>query len=154
MRAVAGSLGIGPLDLPWAEGPRLWRAEDIAAHVPLFKDFAPTARLLAKAGGWDESQHPRVPAGSREGGQFTSGGGDGGSPSAQGPPKIPEEDPGTEPLRNAFAKLAARWLARALAGAAFGPEGEFVVALEAAAETALWLYDKYPLIKTYLDAPR
>lgn len=25
MRAVAGSLGIGPLDLPWAEGPRLWR---------------------------------------------------------------------------------------------------------------------------------
>jgi hypothetical protein len=26
MRAVAGSLGIGPLDLPWADGPRLWRA--------------------------------------------------------------------------------------------------------------------------------
>jgi hypothetical protein len=24
MRAVAGSLGIGPLDLPWADGPRLW----------------------------------------------------------------------------------------------------------------------------------
>jgi hypothetical protein len=23
MRAVAGSLGIGPLDLPWADGPRL-----------------------------------------------------------------------------------------------------------------------------------
>jgi hypothetical protein len=40
MRAVAGLLGIGPLDLPWAEGPRLWRAEDIAAHLPLFKDYA------------------------------------------------------------------------------------------------------------------
>ena len=32
MRAVAAALGIGPLDLPWADGPRLWRAEDIAAH--------------------------------------------------------------------------------------------------------------------------
>jgi hypothetical protein len=41
MRAVADALGIGPLDLPWAEGPRLWRAEDIAAHLPLFKDYAP-----------------------------------------------------------------------------------------------------------------
>jgi hypothetical protein len=41
-----------------------------------------------------------------------------------------------------------------LAGAAFGPEGEFVVALEAATETAAWLYDKYPLIKAYLDQPK
>jgi hypothetical protein len=168
MRAVAGSLGIGPLDLPCAEGPRLWRAEDIAAHLPLFKDYAPVAGLLAKAGAWDESKHPRVPAGSREGGQFQSGqGGAGGEgqPAAPGigheggpplgqPPEIPEEDPGTEPLRDAFAKLAARWLARALAGAAFGPEGEFVVALEAAAEGAIWLYDKYPLIKAYLDGPK
>jgi hypothetical protein len=45
-RAIAGSLGIGPLDLPRADGPRLWRAEDIAAHLPLFKDHA---SLLAKA---------------------------------------------------------------------------------------------------------
>jgi hypothetical protein len=41
-----------------------------------------------------------------------------------------------------------------LAAAAFGPEGEFVVALESAAETAAWLYDKYPSIKAYLDAPK
>ncbi|MGH6822510.1 MAG: hypothetical protein ACRECP_03540 [Methylocella sp.] len=47
MRHVAGSLGIAPLDLPWVDGPRLWRAEDIAAHLPLFKDFAPAAGLLA-----------------------------------------------------------------------------------------------------------
>jgi hypothetical protein len=59
MRVVAGSLGIGPLDLPWADGPRLWRAEDIAAHLPLFKDYARAAGLLAKAGAWDESKHPR-----------------------------------------------------------------------------------------------
>jgi hypothetical protein len=49
MRAVAGALAIGPLDLPWADGPRLWRADDIAAHLPLFKDYAATAGLLAKA---------------------------------------------------------------------------------------------------------
>jgi hypothetical protein len=74
MRAVAGSLGIGPLDLPWADGPRLWRAEDIAAHVPLFKEHAAAAGLLAKAGAWDEAKHPRAPAGSREGGQFQRAG--------------------------------------------------------------------------------
>jgi hypothetical protein len=49
-RAVASALGIAPLDLPWAGGPRLWRTEDIAAHLPLFKDYAPAAGLLAKAG--------------------------------------------------------------------------------------------------------
>jgi hypothetical protein len=49
MRAVAGSLGIGPLDLPLADGPRIWRAEDIAAHLPLFKDYAPVVGLLTKA---------------------------------------------------------------------------------------------------------
>jgi hypothetical protein len=50
MRASANSLGIAPLDLPWADGPRLWRAEDMAAHLPLFKDYAPAAGLLAKGG--------------------------------------------------------------------------------------------------------
>jgi hypothetical protein len=67
-RAVAGSLGIAPLDLPWADGPRLWRAQDIEAHLPLFKDYAPRAALLAKAGAWDESKDSRAPAGSPEGG--------------------------------------------------------------------------------------
>lgn len=63
-------------------------------------------------------------------------------------------DPLREQLRNAFAKLAARWLARALAGAEFGPAGEFVAALEAAAETAIWLHETLPLIKAYLDGPK
>ncbi|MGH6838730.1 MAG: hypothetical protein ACREDT_07995 [Methylocella sp.] len=70
------------------------------------------------------------------------------------PPKIPQVDPGAETLRYAFAKLAARWLARAAAGAEFGAFGEFVVGLEAVAETAKWLYDKYPFIKAYLDGPK
>ncbi|MGH6838398.1 MAG: hypothetical protein ACREDT_06295 [Methylocella sp.] len=175
MRRVAASLGIAPLDLPWAEGPRLWRAEDIAAHLPLFKGFAPAVDLLAKAGVWDESKHPRWPAGSEDhqGGRFNFGEGgavndgptvDGQSadkkPSEQGspplgvPPEIPKVDPIAQTLRYAFAKLAARWLVRALVGAEFGPAGEFVVALEAAAETAAWLYDKYPFIKAYLDGPK
>jgi hypothetical protein len=46
-RAIADSMGIARLDLPWADGPRLWRAEDIAAHLLLFKDH--TSGLLAKA---------------------------------------------------------------------------------------------------------
>jgi len=175
VRAVAGSLGIAPLGLPWADGPRLWRADDIAVHLPFFKDFAPAAGLLAKAGAWDESKHPRVPAGSSEGGRFQSGGGgaDTGNgdsivegrsaarkPSEHGslplgrPPEIPKDEPPTNQLRNVFAKLAARWLARALAGSALGPAGEFVTALDAAAETASWLYDKYPYVKAYLDGPK
>ncbi len=164
VRAAAGALGIAPLDLPWADGPRLWRTEDIAAHLPLFKEFAVGARALAKAGDWDESAHHRVPAGSPQGGQFTSGdSGAGGEkqPTASkpgsawnGPPEIPIIAPATEQLRNVFMKLAARWLARALAASEFGPAGEFVVALESAAETAAWLHDKYPLIKAYLDPPK
>jgi len=43
----------------------------------LFKDHARAAGLLAKAGGWDESKHPRVPAGSPGGGQFQGGQGGG-----------------------------------------------------------------------------
>ncbi len=56
MRAVAGSLGVGPLRLPWAEGARLWRAEYIEANLALFKDHAPSAGLLAKA----ELKAPRL----------------------------------------------------------------------------------------------
>ena len=131
MRAVASSLGIAPLDLPWMEGPRLWCADDIAAHLPLFKDYTARAGLLAKAGAWDESKHPRVPAGSHEGGRFQSGEGgadagngsptvegrsaaekpsEHGSPPLDGPPEIPKDEPPTKQMINVFAKLAARWL--------------------------------------------
>ncbi|MGH6868782.1 MAG: toxin glutamine deamidase domain-containing protein, partial [Methylocella sp.] len=90
MRRVAGSLGIAPLDLPWREGPRLWRAQDIAAHLPLFKDYAPAARLLAKAGAFDESKHPRWAAGSpdHQGGRFSHGEG-GGEANSQPESKTP-----------------------------------------------------------------
>lgn len=62
-RAVASSLGIAPLDLPWADGPRLWGQREIDAHLSLFKEYAPVAGVFAKAGAWDESKHQRVPAG-------------------------------------------------------------------------------------------
>ena len=47
-RAVVGSLGIVPLDMPFADGPRLWRTDDIAANLLLFKDHAPAATSLAR----------------------------------------------------------------------------------------------------------
>jgi hypothetical protein len=72
----------------------------------LFKDHARAAGLLAKAGDWDESKHPRVPAGSPGGGQFQGGQGGGvvqsrsvtpgigrkgGSP--MDPPEVPKKEP-------------------------------------------------------------
>jgi len=141
----------------------------------LFKDHARAAGLLAKAGGWDESKHPRVPAGSPGGGQFQGGRGGGGSegrgvvegrsaasgighnggPPLGPPPEIPPVPPAETKLRNAFAKTAARWLARAMAGAgdAARRAGAYLEVLAAAAETG-WLYDKLPSINAYLDAPK
>jgi hypothetical protein len=111
MRAVASSLGIGPLDLPWADGPRLWRAEDIAAHLPLFKDYAPAAGLLAKAGAWNESKHPRWPAGSEDhqGGRFNQGEGgavgEGRSAAKQPTPPLPPPRPPGLALDSAAANM-------------------------------------------------
>lgn len=195
LRALADWLGAIAPDLPWSEGPGLWRTQDVEAHVAAFADHAWAAGLLAKAGGWDESKHPRVPAGSPGGGRFLSTGEAEGAPatppvegSGTGPdgspirlppidvgsdepaqtqsdansapplpppPEIPKEKESlSEKLRNAFAREAARWLGRALAGAELGPAGEFLANLDAAAETAAWVYDKYPYIKAYLDEPK
>ncbi|MGH6838395.1 MAG: toxin glutamine deamidase domain-containing protein [Methylocella sp.] len=97
MRAVAGSLGIAPLDLPWSDGPRLWRPEVIDAHLPFFKQYAPAVDLLAKAGAWDESKHPRWPAGSadHQGGRFNDGegGGEDGSAATETTPPLPPPRP-------------------------------------------------------------
>ena len=161
--------GDWPLDLPWAEGPRLWRAEDIAAHLPLFKDYAPTAGLLAKAGAWDESKHPRWPGGFpiiKAGGSIMA--------KAALPAKASRRRPGIghnagPPLHPPKFRQWTRVpkscampllsLPRGGAGAClgqpeFGPAGEYLTLLEAAAETALWLYDKCPYIKADLDDPR
>ena len=72
-------------------------------------------------------------------------------PPLEEPPKIPQVEPPTDKLRNAFIKLAARWVLRAvLLGAA--PE---VLAFITALEVGTWLYLRcYPYIKAYLEPPR
>jgi hypothetical protein len=45
-------------------------------------------------------------------------------------------------------------LARAIANGVIGPEGEYLTLVEAAAETAGWLYDKLPYIKASRDDPK
>ena len=162
MRAVAGSLGIGPLDLPWSDGPRLWRAQVIPAHLPLFKDYAPVAGLLAKAGAWDESKHPRWPAGSpdHQGGRFNHGEGgavsEGRSVSSDNggsgelPLEIPKERPPTRLGRQAVVRGAANWLAKATRGRAFALIWAFALVLEAIP----WIGDEIANIWSSLVGPK
>ncbi|MGH6839645.1 MAG: hypothetical protein ACREDT_12775 [Methylocella sp.] len=162
MRRVAVSLGIAPLDLPWAEGPRLLRAQDIAAHLPLFKDYAPAAGLLAKLRAFDESKHPRWPAGSPEsqGGRFNYGEG---GPVAEGrsassndgsegepPPEIPKERPRTRLGRHVVVRGAADWLARATLARAFA----MIRAFQAILEATPWISGEIANIWSSLDEPK
>jgi hypothetical protein len=76
MCAVADHLGIEPSDLPLCAGPHTWAARDIAIHLPLFNRHFEAGQLLAKGViAFDESKHPRWPAGALEGqgGQFAPG---------------------------------------------------------------------------------
>jgi hypothetical protein len=92
---------------------------------------------------------PRVPAGSREGGQWTSGQGSTAAPiRLAGPllvndtPEIPQERPPTARERNRVARAVARWVARY-----GGPIGRVI-------GYAYWLYDEYPYIKAAQDPPK
>jgi hypothetical protein len=108
--------------------------------------------------GYNPSQ-PRVPAGSREGGQWTSGGVGQASSGARSvepgrirlvgeppindpPPEIPKKSPPTTQERNAIARAVATYLSRY--GGTFGK----------LAAGAYWLYGEYPRIKAYLDSPK
>lgn len=81
MRAVADHLGVKTLDLPLRASTRTWSAQDIALHLPIFKQHAEAARVLAKEiipfdpqnhPGFDPQKHPRWPAGApdSQGGEF------------------------------------------------------------------------------------
>jgi hypothetical protein len=96
MRAIAKKFQLDALDLPWADGPRLWSDVDIERQVPLFAKFLPAADGLAKGGAWDETKHPRWPAGSPEGGEFK--GGEGG-PLVEGLPVVEKPTPPLPPPR-------------------------------------------------------
>ncbi len=163
-RALAASLNIAPLELPSANGPRLWTADDVAAHAALFKDHAHAAGLLAKAGGWEESKHPRVPAGSPGGGQFQGGQGGGvaeatgvveGRSAASGDggeelPEIPKQRPPTRVGRRAVVRGAANWLGRAKHRRAVAMMHAFSAILEATG----WLRDEVANIRSSLDGPK
>jgi hypothetical protein len=156
---------------------------DIAIHLPLFKRHIEAARLLAKAGPWDSSKHPRWPAGAPEsqGGRFAPAGSSGSwvaslpdtdkpptelpqievpavpppgighnqGPPLEEPPEIPPT-PLSDSARNAFAKLAVRWILQAL-GLGAAPELEtFLLLLQASA----WIAEQcYPYIAAYFTPP-
>ena len=130
----------------------------------MFKDHARAARLLAKAGGWDESKHPRVPAGSPGGGQFQGGQGGGvaegtgvveGRSAASGeggerPPEIPKQRPPTRVGRRAVVRGAANWLGRAKSRRAVALMHAFSAILEATG----WLREEVANIRSSLDGPK
>lgn len=58
VRAVASPLGIAPPHLPRENGRGLVQA--IEAHIPLYKEYVPTAGLLAKTCAWDECEGRRA----------------------------------------------------------------------------------------------
>lgn len=111
MRAIADHLDIDALDVPLRAGPRTWAARDIAIHLPFFKRYFEAGQLLAKGIiPFDESKHPRWPAGAPEsqGGQFAPGDASGASviPVAarrrypkRRPPVDNLETPSSEPTR-------------------------------------------------------
>jgi hypothetical protein len=66
------------------------------------------------------------------------------------PPVIPEEEPPTAQLRNRVIKEIAKWALRAALRIPAGPVGTALLVLEA----AWWVYQNYPNIKSYLDAPK
>jgi hypothetical protein len=106
-------------------------------------------RLLRTVKAYNPDQ-PRVPAGSREGGQWA---GDGSSIQSgrirlAGPlpnndtPEIPQQRPPTARERNQVARAVARWVSRY-----GGPVGRVL-------GYAYWLYDEYPYIKAAQDPPK
>jgi len=114
---------------------------------------------------------PRVPAGQRSGGEWTTGGGNtagasgssgreaqspAGGGDSEGPPiqytiKIPQEAPATARERNSVLRQAATWLRMAAAvGAALAPEA---TAFRLLLETTAWIAAYLPWVWSYLGEP-
>lgn len=94
-----------------------------------------------------DPNQPRVPAGQREGGQWTSGGGSAprtrlaGDPPTDEPPAIPKERPPTSRLRSVALKAAARLL---------GP----AATIAEIAQLGAWLRTYSAEIESYRDPPK
>jgi hypothetical protein len=63
--------------LTLAEAARELEPDEYAAYVDVLTKYGRHVGRVLIARDWDESKHPRVPAGSPEGGQFGEGGGGG-----------------------------------------------------------------------------
>ena len=164
MRAVSRSLGIAAPRLPWAEGQGSGARTTSRRICPCSRNTRGGRACLRRSAAGTNRNTRAYRLERRTAASFRAARAAAlrrGGPSLRAGrrwrakrPEIPSPDPLTEKLRNLVAKQAARWLARAIGNAAFGPEGEFLTALEAVAETASWLRDKYPYIKAYLDDPK
>ena len=80
IKGIEASGALGDLGRTWNDVLNHWQSlstpEKVALNAALWKALrAQSERLLARD--WDESKHPRVPAGSPDGGQFGEGGGGG-----------------------------------------------------------------------------
>lgn len=78
--AVAHDVGIDALDLPLRASVQTWNAQDIALHLPIFKQRVEAARVLAKGTlPSDPQKHPRWPTGApnSQGGEFAPAGASG-----------------------------------------------------------------------------
>lgn len=179
VRAVARRLNVEPPDFLIGTRSAPWGAVGVASDLLRFDGFAGSAARLEKA--WDSSKHPRWPPGTDggQGGRFSPVGaipaagssraapelpqhellspesqnpgiGHNGGPPLEDPPEIPLEEPSTTELRNKIIKVAARWLLKAILRGAAGPVGDFLTVLD----IARWLYENYPYIRAYLDAPK
>jgi len=173
MEAVGGRLGVVTPGMPVLARNPLWQKKDITLFAPMFDQFADAGAWFEKSSGsgWDPTKHPRLGT-SPNPGWFAQTTGDtdppappriklpprpGGGPPSEPPPELPDKPPPTEKLRNKVAKAVARWLPKA-GEVIYDAAGKilprrlrmFMDALHA----TIWLYEKYPIIQSYLDSPR
>lgn len=138
--------------------PRPRSARALACQIAGERMMAAFARLqaFAEKGGFNPDQ-PRVPAGSPDGGQWTSG--DGSAQSGLpgigdngGPPLEPEESP-KQPSKEKTSRIkAAKELAKRIAQQLLrraGPIGALITAIELAEN-----YSEMPSVTSYQDSPK
>ncbi|MGO4403251.1 hypothetical protein AB4Z10_03180 [Bosea sp. RAF48] len=132
------------------------RRHAVACHIAGERMMRTLARLqaLVEKGGFNSDQ-PRVPAGSPEGGQWAGGEGSGQSRQpGVGDNGGPALDPIKDPPQDRQSKIrAAKALAKAIARQVLrraGPIGAVVTAIE----VGHWLYTEWPSIRSYQDEPR
>lgn len=132
------------------------RRHAVACHIAGERMMRTLARLqaLVEKGGFNSDQ-PRVPAGSPEGGQWAGGEGSGQSRQpGVGDNGGPALDPIKDPPQDRQSKTkAAKALAKAIARQVLrraGPIGAVVTAIE----IGHWLYTEWPSIRSYQDEPK